>query len=70
MSPTEIIELREADKRAKGNVDHEFSQDVIDKCEPYIQSTIERVIKGETTFEAEEKKLLALWNELHKKITD
>ena len=64
MTPTEIIELREAAKRAKGNVDHEFSQDVIDKCEPYIQSTIERVIKGETTFEAEIDLLLIEWNKL------
>lgn len=67
MNAAEINNLHESDKRAKGIVDHEFSQSVIDKCEPYIQDTIERVIRGETTFEVEEAKLLVEWDRLHGK---
>jgi hypothetical protein len=65
MNKAQATSLLDADKRAKGIVDHEFTQDVIDICEPQIQATIQRVIKGETTFEEQEALLLAEWNALH-----
>lgn len=64
MNEKEIEELLISDKRAKGICDHEFPQSVIDTCEPEIQAIIQQVINGETTFEAEETKLLTEWKEL------
>ena len=65
MNTTEVERLHIAFKNAKGIVDHEFSQSVVNACEPKIQATIQRVINGETTFEAEEAKLLAQWKMLN-----
>lgn len=50
-----------ADRVAKGIVDHEFSQAVIDRCEPQIQAMLHRINMGLTTEEEEEAALLAEW---------
>jgi len=48
-----------------GIVDQEFDQEIIDKCKPTLDGIAQRVLKGETTLEEEELKLLAEWKELN-----
>lgn len=48
-----------------GIVDQEFDQETIDNCKPILDRIAERVLKGETTLEEEELKLLAEWKNLN-----
>ena len=67
MNEAEKERLKEAFRSAKGIVDHEFSQDVIDACQPYENARHQRLLNGETTFEEEDAALMAEWRELNKK---
>lgn len=48
-----------------GIVDQEFDQETTDNCKPILDGIAERVLKGETTLEEEELKLLAEWKKLN-----
>ncbi|WP_336957663.1 hypothetical protein [Acinetobacter johnsonii] len=48
-----------------GIVDQEFDQETIDRCKPTLDGIARRVLKGETTLEEEELKLLAEWKKLN-----
>lgn len=48
-----------------GIVDQEFDQETIDRCKPTLHGIAQRVLKGETTLEEEELKLLAEWKKLN-----
>lgn len=48
-----------------GIVDQEFDQETIDNCKPILDGIAQRVLKGETTLEEEELKLLAEWKRLN-----
>lgn len=48
-----------------GIVDQEFDQETIDNCKPILDGIAQRVLKGETTLEEEELKLLAEWKKLN-----
>jgi len=48
-----------------GIVDQEFDQEIIDRCKPTLDEIAQRVLKGETTLEEEELKLLAEWKKLN-----
>lgn len=48
-----------------GIVDQEFDQEIIDNCKPILDGIAQRVLKGETTLEEEELKLLAEWKKLN-----
>lgn len=48
-----------------GIVDQEFDQEIIDRCKPTLDGIAQRVLKGETTLEEEELKLLAEWKKLN-----
>lgn len=52
-------------EHAKGICSHEFDQETIDRCEPELQAINQRILKGETTWEQEEVKLLDQWKKLH-----
>ena len=43
------VKLEEAFRSAKGIVDHEFSQEVIDACQAADQARQQRILNGETT---------------------
>lgn len=48
-----------------GIVNQEFDQETINRCKPILDGIAQRVIKGETTLEEEELKLLAEWKNLN-----
>ena len=54
----------ESYRLAKGICSHEFDQETIDHCQPELQAINQRIIKGETTWEQEEAKLLDQWKKL------
>lgn len=60
-------ELLAAFKSAKGIVDHEFSQDVIDACRAKDEARQQRLLNGETSFEQEDAALMAEWRRLNPK---
>ena len=57
--------LLNAFKSAKGIVDHEFSQEIIDACHVKDQARQQRILEGETTFEEEDAALMAEWRKLN-----
>ncbi len=59
------VKLEEAFRSAKGIVDHEFSQEVIDACQAADQARQQRILNGETTFEQEDAALMAEWKRLN-----
>ncbi|ELY6122457.1 hypothetical protein N3K59_18865 [Acinetobacter baumannii] len=48
-----------------GIVNQEFDQETINRCKPILDGIAHRVLKGETTLEEEELKLLAEWKNLN-----
>ena len=64
---TDKQQLLEAFRSAKGIVDHEFSQEVIDACQAADQARQQRILNGETTFEQEDAALMAEWKKLNSK---
>jgi hypothetical protein len=60
-------ELLAAFKSAKGIVEHEFSQDVIDACHAKDEARQQRLLNGETSFEQEDAALMAEWRRLNPK---
>lgn len=48
-----------------GIVNQEFDQETINRCKPILDGIAQRVLKGETTLEEEELKLLAEWKNLN-----
>lgn len=48
-----------------GIVNQEFDQETINRCKPILDGIAYRVLKGETTLEEEELKLLAEWKNLN-----
>ena len=67
MNEAEKERLKEAFRSAKGIVDHEFSQEIIDACRANVEARQQRLLNGETTFEEEDAALMAEWRELNKK---
>ncbi len=67
MNEAEKERLKEAFRSAKGIVDHEFSQEIIDACRANVEARQQRLLNGETTFEEEDAALMAEWGELNKK---
>ena len=67
MNEAEKERLKEAFRSAKGIVDHEFSQEIIDACRVNVEARQQRLLNGETTFEEEDAALMAEWRELNKK---
>lgn len=59
------VKLEKAFRSAKGIVDHEFSQEVIDACYDADFARQQRILKGETTFEQEDAALMAEWKRLN-----
>ncbi|RKG47404.1 hypothetical protein D7V64_16790 [Acinetobacter cumulans] len=59
--------LLEAFRSAKGIVDHEFSQEVIDACRETDEAREQRILNGETTFEQEDAALMEEWRKLNPK---
>lgn len=57
--------LLSAFKSAKGIVDHEFSQEIIDTCHVKEQARQQRILDGETTFEEEDAALMVEWRKLN-----
>ena len=64
---TNTAKLQEAFRVAKGIVDHEFSQEVIDACREADEARQQRILSGETTFEQEDAVLMAEWRRLNPK---
>jgi len=64
---TNTAKLQEAFRAAKGIVDHEFSQDVIDACQAADQARQQRILNSQTTFEQEDAALMAEWKRLNSK---
>jgi len=64
---TNTAKLQEAFRAAKGIVDHEFSQEVIDACREADEARQQRILNGETTFEQEDAALMAEWRRLNPK---
>lgn len=48
-----------------GIVNQEFDQETIKNCKPILDDIAQRVLRGETTLEEEELKLLAEWKSLN-----
>lgn len=48
-----------------GIVNQEFDQEIIKNCKPILDDIAQRVLRGETTLEEEELKLLAEWKKLN-----
>lgn len=48
-----------------GIVNQEFDQETINNCKAILDGIAQRVLKGETTLEEEELKLLAEWKNLN-----
>jgi len=67
MNEAEKERLKEIFRSSKGIVDHEFSQEVIDACQPYEDARHQRILNGETTLEQEEAALMAEWRRLNPK---
>lgn len=44
-----------------GIINQEFDQETINRCKSILDGIAQRVLKGETTLEEEELKLLAEW---------
>lgn len=59
--------LQEAFRSAKGIIDHEFSQEVINACREADEARQRRILNGETTFEQEDAALMAEWRQLTSK---
>lgn len=64
---TDKQQLLEAFRSAKGIVDHEFSQEVIDASREADEARQQRILNGETTFEQEDAALMAEWRRLNPK---
>lgn len=64
---TDKQQLLEAFRSAKGIVDHEFTQEIIDACQSEDQARQQRILNGETTFEQEDAALMAEWKKLNSK---
>lgn len=64
---TNTAKLQEAFRSAKGIVDHEFCQEVIDACQSADQARQQRILNSETTFEQEDTALMAEWKRLNPK---
>lgn len=64
---TNTAKLQDAFRVAKGIVDHEFSQEVIDSCREVDEARQQRILNGETTFEQEDDALMAEWRRLNPK---
>ena len=64
---TDKQQLLEAFRSAKGIVDHEFTQEIIDPCQLEDQARQQRILNGETTFEQEDAALMAEWKKLNSK---
>ncbi|HHP4966269.1 MULTISPECIES: hypothetical protein [Acinetobacter] len=64
---TDKQQLLEAFRSAKGIVDHEFTQEIIDSCQSEDQARQQRILNGETTFEQEDAALMAEWKKLNSK---
>lgn len=67
MNEAEKERLKEVFRSAKGIVDHEFSQEVIDACQAADQARQQRILNGETTFEQEDAALMGEWRRLNPK---
>ena len=61
---TDRQQLLEAFRSAKGIVDHEFSQEVIDASREADEARQQRILNGETTFEQEDAALMEEWRKL------
>ena len=59
--------LLEAFRSAKGIVDHEFSQEVIDASREADEARQQRILNGETTFEQEDAALMEEWRKSNPK---
>jgi hypothetical protein len=64
---TDKQKLLKAFRSAKGIVDHEFSQEVIDACRADVEARQQRILNGETTFEQEDAALMEEWYKLNSK---
>jgi hypothetical protein len=64
---TNTAKLQDAFRVAKGIVDHEFFQEVIDACREADEARQQRILNGETTFEQEDAALMAEWRRLNPK---
>lgn len=64
---TDKQQLLEAFRSAKGIVDHEFSQEVIDASREADEARQQRILNGETTFEQEDAALIEEWRKLNPK---
>ncbi|HCA5152154.1 hypothetical protein [Acinetobacter ursingii] len=64
---TDKQQLLEAFRSAKGIVDHEFSQEVIDASREADEARQQRILNGETTFEQEDAALMEEWRKLNPK---
>ena len=64
---TDKQQLLKAFRSAKGIVDHEFSQEVIDASREADEARQQRILNGETTFEQEDVALMAEWRRLNPK---
>ncbi|ENU34776.1 hypothetical protein [Acinetobacter parvus] len=67
MNEAEKERLKEAFRSAKGIVDHEFSQEIIDASAESVKARQQRLLNGETTFEQEDAALMAEWRRLNPK---
>ncbi|EMI9268058.1 hypothetical protein RZ601_003871 [Acinetobacter baumannii] len=64
---TDKQQLLEAFRSAKGIVDHEFSQEVIDASREADEARQQRILNGETTFEQEDAALMEEWRKSNPK---
>lgn len=64
---TDKQQLLKAFRSAKGIVDHEFSQEVIDASREADEARQQRILNGETTFEQEDAALMEEWYKLNSK---
>lgn len=63
-------QIERAFANAAGNVNHEFSQDVIDCCKPFMEAMKQRIIAENGSDEVMKQiddELMAEWNKLHGK---
>ena len=64
---TDKQQLLEAFRSAKGIVDHEFSQEVIDASREADEARQQSILNGETTFEQEDAALMEEWRKSNPK---
>lgn len=64
---TDKQQLLEAFRSAKGIVDHEFSQEVIDASREADEARQQLILNGETTFEQEDAALMEEWRKSNPK---